>query len=209
MAAARASIVVLFCCALVAGCTKEQAASNGYKPGVEPGMPRERVEALLGKPKSATPFSLSGGISAEVLDYPFGQVLTQNGRVVAITIANAPTYVGPFGITIGMSEDGLKAAFHANPRARKGHLDQYNLISGQTNTRTRDIFDDTDGLILEMVASNPNDPFAPFRVVSVTQCNSAGRALLMAITKAKINGLYTDEQVVNYTSDPWTTAAKR
>lgn len=144
-------------------------------------------------------------MSAYVLTYPFGQLLLEHGRVVSVTVTDDPTYVGPFGITLGMPEDAVKNAFHTHKAKRTGHRDAYDVVVGQSDTRTRDLYDETDGLMIEMAAANPNDPLAPFNVVSITRANADGLALLTAITKAKVGGSYPDQHVFNYTSDQWNT----
>jgi hypothetical protein len=132
-------------------------------------------------------------------------VLLENGRVVAITVADDPTYVGPFGIKLGMPEEGVKAAFAAHKAKRTGHRDAYDVVVGTNDTRTRDIYDETDHLIVELAAANPNDPLAPFNVISITQADDAGFALLVAITKAKVGGMYPDQHVFNFVTEPWKT----
>jgi hypothetical protein len=191
-------------CVSVAGCSSGPPATNGYKAGTKLGMTQAQAEAILGKPKQQAAFVL-GALKAYVLTYQFGQLLLENGKVVAISIADAPTYVGPFGIKLGMPEDGVKAAFAAHKEKRTGHKDGYDDVVGTTDTRTRDLYDETDQLMIEMAAANPNDPLAPFNVISITQANGAGLALLTAITKAKIGGMYPDQHVFNYISEPWKT----
>jgi len=144
-------------------------------------------------------------LSAFVMTYVFGQVLLENDKVVAITVADDPTYVGPFGIKLGIQEDAVKAAFHARKAHLTGHRDAYDVVVGTTDTRTRDYYDQTDGVMIEMAAANPNDPLAPFNVISITRASAAGLALLTAITKAKVGGMYPDQHVFNFVSEPWTT----
>jgi len=132
-------------------------------------------------------------------------VLLENDKVVAITVVDDQTYVGPFGIKLGIQEDAMKAAFRAHPKKRTGHRDAYDVVVGTTDTRTRDYYDETDGLIVELAAANPNDPLAPFNVISITQANADGLLLMTSITKAKVGGLYPDQHVFNYVSDPWST----
>jgi len=48
-------------------------------------------------------------------------------------------------------------------------------------------------------------PLAPFNVISITRASAAGLALLTAITKAKVGGMYPDQHVFNFVSEPWTT----
>ena len=189
----------------IAGCGPQAPQTNGYKPGVQDGMSKAQVEAILGRPTSETPFSLPNNLSAYVMTYGFGQVLLENDKVVAISVVDDPTYVGPFGIKLGIQEDAMKAAFKAHPKKRTGHKDAYDVVVGTTDTRTRDYYDETDGLIIELAAANPNDPLAPFNVISITQANAQGLTLLTSITKAKVGGLYPDQHVFNFVSDPWST----
>ena len=189
---------------VAAACAPPPPNTNGYKPGVEPGMTKSQAETVLGKPKQEAPFAL-GAINAYVLTYDFGQLLLEDGKVVAITVADDPTYVGPFGIKLGEPEDGVKAALAAHKKHRVGHKDAYDVVVGTSDTRTRDLYDETDHLMIEMAAANPNDPLAPFNVISITQANDAGLALLAAITKAKVGGMYPDQHVFNYVSEPWKT----
>jgi hypothetical protein len=194
-------------CALCAGlgaCAPQAPQTNGYKSGVEPGMTKDQVESILGKAKSEAPFSLPN-ISAYVMTYGFGQVLLEDDKVVAISVVDDQTYVGPFGIALGVNEDAVKAAFKSHKARRTGHKDAYDVVVGTTDTRTRDYYDVTDGLMIELAAANPNDPLAPFNVISITRANDAGLTLLGAITKAKVGGLYPDQHVFNYVSDPWST----
>jgi len=190
---------------VVAGCGSQAPQTNGYKPGVEHGMSKDQVESILGKPANETPFSLPNNLSAYVMTYVFGQVLLENDKVVAITVADDPTYVGPFGLKLGIQEDAMKAAFKAHKAKRTGHRDAYDTVVGTTDTRTRDYYDETDGLIIELAAANPNDPLAPFNIISITQASAQGLSLMNSITKAKVGGLYPDQHVFNYVSDPWST----
>jgi len=200
----RSALVVVALCATLSACTPPPPQPNGYKPGVEPGMSKAQVESILGKGSSEAPFSLPN-LSAFVMTYVFGQVLLENDKVVAITVADDPTYVGPFGIKLGIQEDAVKAAFHARKAHLTGHRDAYDVVVGTTDTRTRDYYDQTDGVMIEMAAANPNDPLAPFNVISITRASAAGLALLTAITKAKVGGMYPDQHVFNFVSEPWTT----
>ncbi|HXW75777.1 MAG TPA: hypothetical protein VEJ20_00035 [Candidatus Eremiobacteraceae bacterium] len=190
--------------ALAAGCGPSAPVTNGYKPGVEPGASKSAVEDILGKPSNDAPFSVLN-MTADVMTYSFGQVLVQNDRVIAITVANDPSYVGPFGITLGIQEDAVKALFAAHKARRTGHRDAYDVIVGETDTRTRDLYDVTDGLMIEMAAANPNDPLAPFNVISITRADDAGMSLLTQITQAKVGGNYPGEHVYNYVTTPWST----
>ena len=167
-------------------------------------MDRAQVEGILGPPKQEAPFNLQS-LSADVMTYDFGQVLLDDGRVVAITVADDPTYVGPLGIKLGIQEDAVKAAYAAHKKHRTGLREAYDVVVGTNDTRTRDLYDQTDHLMIEMAAANPNDPLAPFNVISITQANDEGFALLQAITKAKVGGLYPDQHVFNYVTEPWKT----
>ena len=167
-------------------------------------MTKSQVEAILGNPKNDSPFVL-GNLGADVMTYDFGQILLEDGRVVAITVADDPTFVGPFGVKLGMQEDAVKAALAAHKETRTGHKDAYDVVVGTQDTRTRDLYDETDHLMIEMAAANPNDPMAPFNVISITRADDRGFALLEAITKAKVGGMYPDQHVYNYVSEPWKT----
>src|SRR6202165_1016161 len=198
-------LCALVCAVCMNACSPKQVSSNGYKEGVVPGMSRARAEQILGKPQDSGPFSLPG-VKAEVLSYPFGQLLVQNGKVVAISINNDPNFRGPFGIKIGMTEDQVKAAFAAHPGPRKGHREAYDAIEKTNDTRTHDIYDDTDHVMIEFAAANANDPLAPFYVSQVTYANDHGMKLLQDFTKARANGLYPDVHVNNFISEPWPSA---
>jgi hypothetical protein len=191
-------------CSLAAACGPQQPQLNGYKPGIDFGMTKDQVVALLGAPKEQAPFNLMK-LSAYVMTYPFGQLLLEDDRVVAMTVTDAPAYVGPLGIKLGLTEDAVKALYHAHQARRLGHQDAYDVVVGQNDTRTRDLYDQTDHLMIEMAAANPNDPMAPFNVVSITRANDAGLTLLSELTKAKLGGLYPDQHVFNFTSEPWST----
>ena len=207
MTDARNSVVVAFVIVGVltlCGCGHAAPRTDGYKPGAVPGTTRDRAEAILGKPDSVSPFSLPGtGVDAEVLTYPFGQVLVQNGEVVAVSVNNDPEFRGPFGVTIGMSEDNLYAALAAHPRSRAGHRESYDAIEKTSDTRTKDIYDETDHVIIELTAANANDALAPFNVAQVTLVNGKGMNLIEAFTKARVAGLYPEVHVDNFISDPW------
>jgi hypothetical protein len=197
-----AAAAALFATALLVACTPGPPQTKGYKAGIQLGMTQDQAESLLGKPTDQGPFRLPN-INAYVMTYPFGQLLLENGRVVAVTVADDPTYVGPFGIKLGIQEDAVKSALRAHRHPRKGHRDAYDVVVGQNDTRTRDLYDETDHLMIEMAAANPNDPMAPFNVISITTAGDEGLALLTAITKAKVGGLYPDQHVFNYQSVPW------
>lgn len=198
------SLYIFTCICILAlnACSPKQAQTNGYKPGAVPGITLARAEAILGKPQDSGPFSLPG-VQAQVLTYPFGQLLVQGDRVVAVSVNNEPDFRGPHGITIGMTEDQVKAAFAAHPAHRIGHRESYDAIEKTNDTRTRDIYDQTDHVMIELAAANANDPLAPFNVSQVTFANEAGFKLLEEFTKARVNGLYPDVHVFNFVSDPW------
>lgn len=206
MATGRDMLVALVVTAMLTsvGCTGKTVTPDGYKPGVTPGTSVSTVERILGKPTERSPFAL-GNIHADVLTYPFGQVLVQNGRISAVTIAQDPQFVGPAGIRLGMQEEQVRRDLLAQHRRRTGHKDSYDLVVGQTDTRTRDIYDETDHIIIEMAAANANDPMAPFSVIGITLADSAGMATMSAITQAKVSGAYPDQHVDNFVSDPWQT----
>jgi hypothetical protein len=191
--------------ALVLGmsaCGHAPPPANGYKSAVMPGISRARCVALLGKPQQAVPFELQG-IHAEVLTYPFGQVLLQDGTVVAVSVNSDAQFRGPFGVKLAMSEDDLHAALAAYPRQRSGHQESYDAIEKSSDTRTKDIYDDTDHIMIELTATNANDPLAPFNVAQITYANNAGMQLIDSFTKARVNGQYSDVHVDNFTSDSW------
>lgn len=174
-----------------------------YNTSAVPGISASRLESLLGKPTSTLPFRLPG-IEAQVLAYPFGQVIVRDGKVIAVTIATDPSYVGPHGVTVGTSEDHLMAALKASGH-RSGHRDAYDLIAGGTETRTKDLYDDTDHVMYELAAANANDPEAPYHVISINLANPEGFSFLQAVTSAKVSGLYPGERIDNFTSEPWST----
>ncbi len=189
---------------VLGGCGHAPAKVDGYKAEAAPGISRARAIEILGKPQQSGPFSLPGtSINAEVLTYPFGQVLLHNGDVIAISINNDPDYRGPFGVTLGMSEDDMYAALAAHARKRTGHRESYDAIGKSSDTRTKDIYDQTDHLMIELTAANANDPLAPFNVAQLTLTNDAGMRLIEAFTKARTMGLYPDVHVENFVSDPW------
>jgi len=160
-----------------------------------------RLETLLGKPKNTLPFTLPG-VDAQILEYPFGQAVARSGKVIAVTIAGDTAYIGPFNIRIGTSEDDLRAALRA-PGTRRGHKDAYDLIVGDTVTRTKDLYDDTDHVMFELAAANANDPEAPYSVVSINLANPDGFAFFQAVTSAKVGGMYPGQRIDNFTSEPW------
>lgn len=185
-----------------AACGPKQAQQRGYQSAVVPGVTRQKVEAVLGKPQQSGPFSLPT-LSADVMTYPFGQVLLQHDRVVAVSINNDPDYRGPAGVSVGMTEDQLKAAFAAHRGKRSGHRDSYVAIEKTNETPTRDIYDMTDHVMIELASANANDPLASYNVSQITIANGPGMKLLNAFTKARVNGLYPDVRVNNFVSEPW------
>lgn len=187
---------------LLVSCSHKMQVIHGYKAAVVPVITRARTIEVLGKPQQDGPFSLPG-VQAEVMTYPFGQVLLQNGIVVAVSVNNDPNFQGPFGVKLGMSEDDLAATLAAHPRHRAGHKESYDAIEKNSDTRTKDIYDMTDKVMIELTAANANDPLAPFNVAQVTLANDAGLSLIGAFTKARLNGLYPDVHVDNFTSDEW------
>lgn len=193
---------VIAACTLLAACGPHAPSSNGYQAAVVPGITRERCIELLGKPQDAQTFSLPNTIvQADVLTYPFGQILVQNGVVVAVSLDDEPAFVGPFGVKLGMLSDDLHAALARG--VHTGHLESYDAIGKSSDTRTKDLYDDTDHMMIELTAANANDPLAPFNVAQVTLANSAGLRLIDAFTKARLAGLYPDVHVDNFVSMPW------
>ncbi len=187
---------------VLAGCGPKTVPTNGYNQAAVPGLSRERIEQILGKPQDAGPFNLPG-VHADVLTYPFGQVLVQNGVVVAVSVNNDPAFHGPFNVTLGMSEDQVRSTVAPAVRHKPGYRDSYDAIEGQTDTRTRDIYLPSHNVMIELAAANANDPMAPFNVSQVTLANAAGLKLLEAFTKARVAGLYPDVHVDNFISEPW------
>jgi len=143
-------------------------------------------------------------VQAEILTYPFGQVAVQNATAIAVMIASDPSYVGPNGARLGMAETALRAALHKGGH-RHGHLDAYDVIAGDVTTRTKDLYDETDYVMYELAAANANDPEAPFSIISINLADAAGFDFLQAVTSAKVGGLYPDQRVENFVSDPWHT----
>ena len=82
---ARLAICLLVVMLAALSCSHKARAPGGYKPGAVPGISHGRVLALLGKPQQDGPFSLPG-VQAQVMTYGFGQVLLQDGVVVAVSI---------------------------------------------------------------------------------------------------------------------------
>jgi hypothetical protein len=187
----------------LAACAPHPPATFGYHPEAVPGLSRTRCIEILGKPQDAQQFSIPNtSVHAEVLTYQFGQVLLQDEVVVAVSINNDPAFSGPFGVKIGMAEDDLRTALvHHGKHA--GHEESYDAISNTSDTRTKDIYDDTDHVMIELTAANANDPLAPFNVAQVTLANPDGMRLIDAFTKARVGGLYPDVHVDNFVSNPW------
>jgi hypothetical protein len=188
----------------LAACSAAPPQSFGYQPGVVPGVTRDKIEAILGKPTSSGPFKV-GSINAEVMIYPFGQVLLENDHAVVITIIKDPAYTGPFGAAPGVMDDQFQAGLKTRKVHRSGHLEYYDVFVTQGETRTRDWYDPADNLMVESAATNANDPEAPYQIVAVNLANEAGRALLEQMVKLKLSGENPDQHVMNYTSEPWST----
>ncbi len=199
-------VLALAVCAglALAACAQKAAVQDGYRAEVVPGITRDKVESILGKPATSENFQLPH-ISAYVLTYPFGDVVLQHDRVVAVTVATDPVYVGPLGIKVGTSESDLRTALLAARGPHSSYRDSYQVTSGDLVTRTRDVYDDTDHVLFELAAANPNDAEAAFSVVSVTLTNAAGSALMSSVTKAKVQGSYPGQNIVNFVSEPWPT----
>jgi hypothetical protein len=164
---------------------------------------RDRVEEIAGKPVSSQPFNLDA-THAEVLAYPFGQVVLSGGRVILVTIIKDPAYVGPFGAGPGVMDEQFQASLKAHKGHRSGHVDSYDVIVTQGETRTRDWYDTTDNLMVEFAATNANDPLAPYQIVAVNLANQAGMNLLQQMVKSKLRGEFPDQRIVNFVSEPWT-----
>jgi hypothetical protein len=199
-----ASFAVASVILALAACSAGPPPSYGYQPGVVPGVTRDRIETILGKPSSSGPFKV-GDISAEVMTYPFGQVILENGRAVVITIIKDPAYSGPYGAAPGVMVDQFQASVKAKKVHRSGHIEFYDVLVTQGETRTRDWYDPADNLMVESAATNANDPEAPYQIVAINLANEAGRALLEQMVKSKLSGEYPDQHVLNYTSEPWST----
>jgi hypothetical protein len=198
----RSTVIAGIAAGMMLASCKQAPVTNGYEPGLEPGMTKAQVIGLLGPPQQAEPFNIPGS-NAYVMTYGFGQLLLENDRVVCITVTDDSSYVGPVGVTLGMQDDAVKAAFAAHRARRSGREDDYDVVVGSNDTRTRDIYDETDHLLIEMAAANPNDSESPYDVISITRANEAGLALMTRITKAKVGGLYPDQHVFNFESVPW------
>jgi hypothetical protein len=183
-------------------CSRQAPVTNGYRPEVVPGITRARVIELTGKPQDEAAFSLPG-VQAQVMTYAFGQVLLRGGKVVAVSVNDDPQFRGPFGVTLGMSEDDVYAALTAHPRRPTGHKESYDAIEKGNDTRTKDLYDVTDHVMIEFTATNANDAMAPFNVAQITLADDTGLALMDAFTKARVDGLYPDVHVDNFISEEW------
>ncbi len=184
-------------------CTPKPPSTSGYSHEIVPGISRERVEQIAGKPVSTQPFNLDT-IHAEVMAYPFGQVILNGNHVIVVTIIKDLAYVGPFGVAPGVMDDQFQASLKAAKGHRSGHVDSYDVIVTQGETRTRDWYDTTDNLMVEFAATNANDPLAPYQIVAVNLANQDGMNLLQQIVKSKLRGEFPDQRVVNFVSEPWT-----
>jgi hypothetical protein len=196
--------IVLIAILMLAACAPHVTPTFGYKPEAVPGITKDRCLEMLGKPQQSEAFSIPGtSVNAEVLTYAFGQVLVQDKMIVAVSVNNDPAFVGPLGVKIGMAEPDMRTAL-SHQGKHVGHVETYDAISGATDTRTKDIYDDTDHMMIELTAANANDPFASFNIAQVTLASGAGMQLLDAFTKARTAGLYPDVHVDNFVSNPWT-----
>ena len=199
---ARSALALLMLC--LVGCKSAPPSTMGYSHEIVPGVTRDRVEEIAGKPQSSQPFNLDT-MHAEVLAYPFGQVILSDGHVIVVTIIKDPAYVGPFGAAPGVMDEQFQASLKAHKGHRSGHVDSYDVIVTQGETRTRDWYDSTDNLMVEFAATNANDPEAPYQIVAVNLANEAGMMLLQEIVKSKLRGEFPDQRVVNFVSEPWST----
>ncbi|MBV8280736.1 MAG: hypothetical protein JO347_01580 [Candidatus Eremiobacteraeota bacterium] len=182
----------------IAGCSKSPAPT--YKAGAVPGIDRAALETAVGKPSSSMPFALPG-LKAEILAYPFGQAVLQDGKVAVVTIASDPAYTGAHGIHLGMPEDEFLKALHGT--GAKGHRDAYDVIAGDMDTRTKDYYDEHGSVMYELAAANANDPLAPYNVIGINLADASGLSFLETLTKDKVAGLYTGQHIDNFVSDPW------
>jgi hypothetical protein len=196
---ASAALALLFVAA--AGCSSKPPPTT-YKAGVVPGISVSRLEELVGKPQSTIAFSLPTGVSAQILAYPFGQTVVRGGQVRTVTIAGDPSYVGPHGVRLNMPEDQVLKALHGT-RAN-GHRDSYDVIVGDTVTRTKDYYDERGHVMYEFAAANANDPEAPYNLVSINLADADGFNFLEDVAKSKQSGEYTGQHIDNYISEPWT-----
>ena len=201
---ALAGIAAATFCVIVSGCSSGPPPTYGYRAGAVPGLSRDEIQKILGDPTSTSPFTV-GSTDAEVMVYPFGQVILENGRAVVITVIKDPAYRGPFGAAPGVMYDQFQSSFKARKLHRNGHVEDYDVFVTQGETRTRDWYDPADNLMVESAATNANDPEAPYQIVSVNLANDAGRALLDAMVKSKLSGDEPDQHIMNYVSLPWST----
>ncbi|HEY5095281.1 MAG TPA: hypothetical protein VII69_09220 [Candidatus Eremiobacteraceae bacterium] len=185
------------------GCSNKAPSTGGYSHTLVPGVTRDRVEEIAGKPVSVQPFNLDA-IRAEVMAYPFGQVVLSGDRVILVTIIKDPAYQGPFGAAPGVMDDQFQVALKAHKGHLSGHTDSYDVIVTQGETRTRDWYDTTDNIMVEFAATNANDPLAPYQIVAVNLANKAGMDLLQQMVKSKLRGEFPDQRVVNFVSESWT-----
>jgi hypothetical protein len=183
-------------------CSPKPPSTSGYSHQIVPGISRERVEQIAGKPVSTQPFNLDT-LHAEVMAYPFGQVILSDNRVIVVTIIKDLAYAGPFGVAPGVMDDQFQASLKASKGHRSGHVDSYDVIVTQGETRTRDWYDTTDNLMVEFAATNANDPLAPYQIVAVNLANASGMNFLQAIVQSKLRGEFPDQRVLNFVSEPW------
>jgi hypothetical protein len=199
----RFALLVLAAGAIAAAaCANPPPSSEGYSKAIVPGLTVDRLEAIAGKPKTTEEFNLDN-VKAEVRAYPFGQVILQDGRVVVVTIIKDQAYVGPFGAAPGVMDEQFQASLKAHKGHRSGHVDSYDVIVTQGETRTRDWYDTTDNIMVEFAATNANDPEAPYQIVAVNLANRDGVNLLLQLVKSKLRGEFPDQRIVNFVSEPW------
>lgn len=199
---ALAALALFALCAT--SCTATPPSTSGYSHEIVPGVTRERVEQIAGKPDSTQPFNLDT-LHAEVMAYPFGQVILSGDRVIVVTIIKDRAYVGPFGVAPGVMDEQFQASLKAAKGHRSGHVDSYDVFVTQGETRTRDWYDTTDNLMVEFAATNANDPLAPYQIVAVNLANVSGMNFLQAIVKSKLRGEFPDQRVLNFVSESWST----
>jgi hypothetical protein len=199
------ALFILAACAINgAGCSRSAVSTGGYSHTLVPGVTRERVEEIAGKPDSVQPFNLDA-THAEVMAYPFGQVVLSGDQVILVTIIKDPSFQGPFGAAPGVMDEQFQVALKASKGHRSGHTDSYDVIVTQGETRTRDWYDTTDNIMVEFAATNANDPLAPYQIVAVNLANKSGMDLLQQMVKSKLRGEFPDQRVVNFVSESWTT----
>ena len=98
------------------------------------------------------------------------------------------------------SEDQLMKTLRFG-KHRVVHRDSYDVLAGDIDTRTRDVYDETDHVMYELAAANANDPEAPFSVVSINLADHDGFVFLEAVTQAKVSGLYPGQRIDNFVSE--------